>query len=360
MTRGKQKIEAQRRNAEKDQKAKGSQLEARAVCLKVVCPSCKMDSQAYFTNLLSGGSSIDGPFLTQNYGDPNEDSPTMSQVTNTSSNARKGRRGTNFAIEEDQLLISAYLNTSLDVGHENQQKLRAYWERIEKYFNDNKQGDNIFRTKVSLQHRWDKIQREVTKFCEHYAKIEGQHSDFTEQDKIMAAKQLFRSLEGHSFHFSQCWLELRHHPKWIMKISTKKAKNSKNASPYSSPPVTPDAVNLEEEDSVPSIFDGLEGPAGRKAVKESIWKGKTHVSDTRGSTMLQVLDEESINRENRFERTYKQQQELIDIEKQKYRLEESREEERIMTTDTTGMPPDLAKYYECRKAEILGKRGVNF
>ncbi|KAF5735229.1 hypothetical protein HS088_TW15G00729 [Tripterygium wilfordii] len=41
MTRGKQKIEAQRRNAEKDQKAKGSQLEARAVCLKVVCPSCK-------------------------------------------------------------------------------------------------------------------------------------------------------------------------------------------------------------------------------------------------------------------------------------------------------------------------------
>ncbi|KAL0324069.1 UNVERIFIED_CONTAM: hypothetical protein Scaly_2374000 [Sesamum calycinum] len=42
MTRGKQKIEAQKKNAEKNQKPKGSQLEARAVGLKVVCPICKV------------------------------------------------------------------------------------------------------------------------------------------------------------------------------------------------------------------------------------------------------------------------------------------------------------------------------
>ncbi|KAI7727583.1 hypothetical protein M8C21_019332, partial [Ambrosia artemisiifolia] len=35
MTRGKQKIEAQRKNAEKNSKSKGSQLEHRAVALKV-------------------------------------------------------------------------------------------------------------------------------------------------------------------------------------------------------------------------------------------------------------------------------------------------------------------------------------
>ncbi|KAK6947311.1 hypothetical protein RJ641_000784 [Dillenia turbinata] len=44
MTRGKQKIEAQRRNAERNQKPKGSQLEARAVALKVNCPICKYSS----------------------------------------------------------------------------------------------------------------------------------------------------------------------------------------------------------------------------------------------------------------------------------------------------------------------------
>ncbi|CAN1779524.1 hypothetical protein LINPERHAP1_LOCUS14768 [Linum perenne] len=41
MTRGKQKIEAQRKNAEKNQKNKGSQFEARVVALKVTCPICK-------------------------------------------------------------------------------------------------------------------------------------------------------------------------------------------------------------------------------------------------------------------------------------------------------------------------------
>jgi hypothetical protein len=42
MTRGKQKIDAQRRNAERNQKAKSSQPEARAVGLKVVCPICEV------------------------------------------------------------------------------------------------------------------------------------------------------------------------------------------------------------------------------------------------------------------------------------------------------------------------------
>lgn len=42
MTRGKQKIEAQRKNAEKNQKQKGSQFEARAVALKITCPICKV------------------------------------------------------------------------------------------------------------------------------------------------------------------------------------------------------------------------------------------------------------------------------------------------------------------------------
>ncbi|KAL8521531.1 hypothetical protein ACS0TY_011883 [Phlomoides rotata] len=42
MTRGKQKIEAQKKNAEKNQKNKGSQIEARAVGLKVICHVCKV------------------------------------------------------------------------------------------------------------------------------------------------------------------------------------------------------------------------------------------------------------------------------------------------------------------------------
>ncbi|XP_038701877.1 uncharacterized protein LOC119998610 [Tripterygium wilfordii] len=75
----------------------------------------QMDSQnsSYFTSLLSGGSSTDDPLFTQDYGDVNEYSPNVPQVTNTPSNtssiARKNQRGSNFAIDDDMMLISAYL-----------------------------------------------------------------------------------------------------------------------------------------------------------------------------------------------------------------------------------------------------------
>ncbi|GJP53182.1 hypothetical protein CLOM_g12368 [Closterium sp. NIES-68] len=42
MTRGKQKIESQKRNEARNQKAKGSQLEARAAAFKSACPICKV------------------------------------------------------------------------------------------------------------------------------------------------------------------------------------------------------------------------------------------------------------------------------------------------------------------------------
>ncbi|XP_038684884.1 uncharacterized protein LOC119984829 isoform X1 [Tripterygium wilfordii] len=204
-------------------------------------------------------------------------------------------------------------------------------------------------------------------------------------DQIMAAQQMFKSIEGHAFHFLHCWHELRHHPKWLMDQSTKKTKNTKNASPQSSPTLSPNIVNLDEENSVPSTFVGLERPPGRKAEKERIRKGKARDRDNGDSplasvTMLLKFDEESTKRETRFERAYTQQQELIDIEKMKYTqqrdlidiekqkymqkqemidIEKNKEEERIMTTNTTDMPPSLAKYYESRKAEILAKRALS-
>lgn len=42
MTRGKQKIEAQKRAAERNEKPKGSQIDARSAGLKTVCSICKV------------------------------------------------------------------------------------------------------------------------------------------------------------------------------------------------------------------------------------------------------------------------------------------------------------------------------
>jgi hypothetical protein len=46
----------------------------------------------------------------------------------------KTQRHGNFTVEEDKLLVSAWLNTSLDAVHENEQKHEAFYERIAAYF----------------------------------------------------------------------------------------------------------------------------------------------------------------------------------------------------------------------------------
>lgn len=43
MVRGKQKIEAQKRAAERNEKPKGSQIEARSAGLKTICVVCKVN-----------------------------------------------------------------------------------------------------------------------------------------------------------------------------------------------------------------------------------------------------------------------------------------------------------------------------
>ncbi|CAL5433566.1 unnamed protein product [Camellia sinensis] len=97
-----------------------------------------MDSQtptdAYFTNLLQGGSNLLGEFMMKS---PNrmgqcssqhgevagQESPLSPQIESTT---KKSQRGGNFTTEEDNLLISSWLNTSLDAVHGNEQKHKTY------------------------------------------------------------------------------------------------------------------------------------------------------------------------------------------------------------------------------------------
>ncbi|CAL8992592.1 unnamed protein product, partial [Prunus brigantina] len=84
-------------------------------------------------------------------------------------------------MKEDNLLLSAWLNVSLDAVQGNKQKSGTYWKRIWEYFHEYKSfvGD---RTTNSLMHRWSTIQLAVNKFCGWYAQIEQrQQSGLNEQ-----------------------------------------------------------------------------------------------------------------------------------------------------------------------------------
>ena len=149
-----------------------------------------MDSQdnRYYTNLMSHGEvNFDSQLYDSEY-DLNQQfsEPVVSVRDSTKVKVtKKAQRSRNFTIEKDLLLISAWLNISMDAVQENQQKKDTYWQRIHDYFHPNRTF-NFDRSQNSLIHRWSGMQLEVNKFCGFYAQINGMdQSGRTEQDKVI-------------------------------------------------------------------------------------------------------------------------------------------------------------------------------
>ena len=84
----------------------------------------------YFTGIMNGDIEIDSQLLGTSQNTPLSvfDSPPLSQVENASST--KGKWGSNFSVEEDQLLVSAWLNSSVNAIHSNEQKQNTFYQKF--------------------------------------------------------------------------------------------------------------------------------------------------------------------------------------------------------------------------------------
>ncbi|KAL5582469.1 hypothetical protein UlMin_014911 [Ulmus minor] len=135
------------------------------------------ENYSYYTNLLREDVEVNDQNSSQ--------SVLSSQIyAQTEFNTKKSQRSRNFSVEEDCLLISAWLNISIDAVQGNDKKSIKYWQRIHDYFHEQKQFSSE-RTANSLMHRWSIIQLSVNKFCGYYAQIVArQQSGITEQDKV--------------------------------------------------------------------------------------------------------------------------------------------------------------------------------
>ena len=106
----------------------------------------------YYTNLLSEETNLGYDFSIETF-------PTSPQLESTT----KKQRGGNFTADEDALIISAWLNISLDPVHGNEQKSKTYWHRVWEYFHQYKEFPSN-RTEISLMNRWPAIHRATNKF----------------------------------------------------------------------------------------------------------------------------------------------------------------------------------------------------
>ena len=110
-----------------------------------------------------------------------EEFPSETQL---GSIAKKPPRGGKFTVEEDLLIVSAWLNTSMDPIVGSQQKQNVFWDKIYEYFKKEKTSCTS-RNANSLMHRWSTIQLKTNKFCGCLAQIERRNeSGLNEQDKV--------------------------------------------------------------------------------------------------------------------------------------------------------------------------------
>jgi hypothetical protein len=94
------------------------------------------------------------------------------------------KRQKNFIPDEDEIVVSAWLNVSKDPVQGANQSHASFWRRISDYYETHR---NSFasRTESSLMHRWMYILDNVNKYCACYDAIERRNqSGKTIQDKV--------------------------------------------------------------------------------------------------------------------------------------------------------------------------------
>ncbi|KAH7850962.1 hypothetical protein Vadar_005261 [Vaccinium darrowii] len=297
-----------------------------------------MDSQNYgfFSNLMQSGSNFEEQYLMESQCFE-QDNQVVSQETQSPAYvgpvSKKQQRRANFSIEEDKLLVSAWLNISMDPVQGTDQKKTAFWARVKEFFDKNKPYE-LNRTEVSLMNRWSTIQGATNKFCGCYAQVESRNqSGSNNEDK--------------------------NQPKWFLECEKK--SQSKQPRNGVAPCPTLNAINLEDDNVPTDNFVDLERPTGIKAEKKNFNQKNNEIqSSTQISGALEKITESRNKLVNKklemLEKTYAQEEEKIRIKKVGLQLEEFKEEERIMLLDISNLSEDQQEFYALRKREILEKR----
>ena len=97
---------------------------------------------------------------------------------------RKSQRTKNFSVEEDKLIVSAWLNTSKDAITGNEQQGGVFWQRILQYL-ELHGGYQEECSQSSIKSRWTDINAKCNKFVGFYSQIESlRQSGHTEQNNV--------------------------------------------------------------------------------------------------------------------------------------------------------------------------------
>ena len=142
-----------------------------------------MDSKfpSSFTNFLMSKSE---DILSQ----PSDSNQLINDLTYSNLNVhtiKKSQRSKNLSLDEDYLLVSAWLNTSKDLITGVEQQTKHLWAWVHACFIEN-EGNLNNHSQISISSRWQEINREVDKFVGFVTQIENrQQSGITEESRVI-------------------------------------------------------------------------------------------------------------------------------------------------------------------------------
>ncbi|KAG2334898.1 hypothetical protein Bca4012_000071 [Brassica carinata] len=188
-----------------------------------------------------------------------------------------------WSTQDDLVLISGWLNTSKDSIVGNDQRGGCFWKRIADYYAS---STHVLdgaepRNHEHCRQRWQKISREVSRFCGTYADAKREKaSGINDLDILQNAHQIFNLLYKKKFGLEYAWNVLRFEQKWC------------DHTPMNPTPKTTSSNKRKADDAAPStesvVGEHESRPPGIKAMKRLRNKGKD--KDAPASNISQIWE----------------------------------------------------------------------
>ncbi|KAH7860469.1 hypothetical protein Vadar_013794 [Vaccinium darrowii] len=289
----------------------------------------ELGNDGYFTSLMQSDCNEDQFAMESQYFNPNAQVLTHeTEFTAAMGSSKKPPRGANFTMEEDKMLVSAWLNISMDPVQGNNQK-----------------KNYILATSEGI-HRG-----EQAKWYQPY------HCFFTES--LVYNSNLHKQV-----------LQL------LFEGFVTESKWHKRGQQEDDNVAMDSVVDLEEPTE--NVVD-LERPIGSKAKKvhvkkqkdqiasltlisgalDEIKEGKKMLVDKKLEVLAKIHDQEQekirIKKES-LQKTHDQEQEKIRIKRERLEMDQFKEDERVMMMDLNGLSEGQQEFYKHKQMEILEKR----
>ncbi|XP_073300252.1 uncharacterized protein [Primulina huaijiensis] len=242
------------------------------------------------------------------------------------------KRGAAFSIEEDILLVMAYLDVSQNPIIGINQSRDRLWSLVAATYNEQLAGNSTEpRTTKALQCRWFNINKIVQNFSSCVSQVElSRPSGASEKVILDQAKALFKQSAGSTWRLDHSYY----------------SPNTESPTP-DSPGLSGFAINLDEDNPSGGSY---QRPIGIKKAKAKRKATEEHLKDI--STMAKCTEKMVAVMEN----AEVHRQQLIDIEKQRNAIMAFKEENKILRMNPMCVDESVRAYLIKEQQKIWQKR----